>query len=62
MHTRATAPAANAKIRRETVKPPEQNKADFNAFGQIETGLRLYFAQIFSVLAEWATGKSAGCF
>jgi len=44
------------------VKPPEQNKTDFNAFGRIEIGLRLYFAQIFSVLVEWATGKSAGCF
>jgi len=50
LHTRATAPAANANIRRETVKPPEQNKADFNAFGQIETGLWLYLAlNLFSV-------------
>jgi hypothetical protein len=32
------------------VKPPEQNKTDFNAFGRIETGLRLYLAlNLFSV-------------
>ena len=40
----------NPARNRETVKPPEQNKTDFNAFGRIETGLRLYLAlNLFSV-------------